>query len=45
MTALSRVVAHQGILEFIERFSNMACPLALLVYINVKEKSNPKKSG
>lgn len=32
ITALSRVIAGQSILEFVERFSNMACPLALLIY-------------
>jgi len=44
ITALSRVVANQGILEFIERFSNVACPLALLIYINSKEKSSLEKT-
>ena len=32
ITALSRVTAGLGILEFIERFSNICCPLSLLIY-------------
>jgi hypothetical protein len=44
ITALSRVIAGQGILEFIERFSNMACPTALLIYVTAKEKSSNIKS-
>jgi len=44
ITALSRVFAGQGILEFIERFSNIACPLALLLYISYKEKKQDTDS-
>jgi hypothetical protein len=39
ITALSRVIAGQGILEFIERFSNIACPLALLIFVVLKKKT------
>jgi hypothetical protein len=39
ITALSRIIAGQGVPEFMERFSNIACPLALLIFINVKEKA------
>jgi len=44
ITAFSRVLAGQGMLEFIERFSNIACPLALLFYTTLKEKGEIKKT-
>ena len=37
-TALSRVTAGQSILEFLERFANIACPLALLYWNTLKPK-------
>ncbi len=37
-TALSRITAGQSILELLERFSNIACPLALLYINNATEK-------
>lgn len=43
ITALSRVIAGYGILEFVERFSNMACPATLLIYVYLKDKNGSNK--
>jgi hypothetical protein len=40
LTALSRIVSGESVFEFFERFSNIACPLALLLYYGLVPVEN-----